>query len=203
MTSEYIKNYKKEIMKCINELKNKNTVYKQIPNLLTFSRAALIPISSILFLTNHPIIGIIYTVLIEATDLFDGRLARKWNVQSKFGADLDAFCDKVMFLSLSIPLIISYPLVLINFLLEASISIINVIGRIKGLNTKTVFSGKVKTCFLSLMLISGYLVKFFELPLPVLNILIGITFITQIIALINYIKEYKKMNKEHKSKKSI
>lgn len=203
MTSEYIKNYKKEIMKCINDLKNKNTVYKQIPNLLTFSRAALIPISSILFLTNHPIIGIIYTVLIEATDLFDGRLARKWNVQSKFGADLDAFCDKVMFLSLSIPLIISYPLVLINFLLEASISIINVIGRIKGLNTKTVFSGKVKTCFLSLMLISGYLVKFFELPLPALNILIGITFITQIIALINYIKEYKKMNKEHKSKKSI
>lgn len=195
---EYIKKYKEELRKCFKDLKRKNTFYKQIPNILTFSRAALSPISSALFLTGHPVVGVIFTGGLLLTDLFDGKLARRWDAQSKFGADLDAFCDKIMFLWLALPLIISNPIVLLNFIFEGAISWVNVFGRMKGLNTKTVFSGKVKTCFLSLMLISGYFVQFLDLNVSVLNTLVGITLVSQGIAFGNYIKEYKRLSNEKK-----
>lgn len=199
MVLEYIEKYKEEIKKCIEDLKRKDTAYRQVPNLFTFSRAALSPVSSILFLTGHPVFGVIFTASLLSTDLFDGKLARKWDVQSKFGADLDAFCDKIMFLWLALPLVVSNPIVLFNFLFEGAISLVNVFGRMKGLDTKTVFSGKVKTCLLSLMLISGYLVHFLNLPVSVLNTLVGFTFVSQGIAFTNYISEYKRMNNEKMS----
>ena len=198
MVLEYMNKYKDEIKRCINDLKCKNAFYKQIPNLLTFSRAiGVIPIN-ILYFTGNIIPSVILTGLILSTDLFDGKLARKWNVQSSFGADLDAFCDKIMFLGLSIPLIISNPIVLLNFIFEGAISLVNVLGRVNGINTRTVMSGKVKTCFLSLMLIMGYLTQFLNLPIHMFNILVGITFVSQGIAFSNYIKEYKRMNNEKK-----
>lgn len=195
--------YKEEIKKCIEDLKHKDTFYKQIPNLLTFSRAVGAPFISAMFITGHLVIGVVSTVLLLSTDLFDGRLARKWNVQSKFGADLDAFCDKIMFLGLSLPLLISNPLVLLNFIMEGAISGVNVLGRINGLDTKTVFSGKVKTCFLSLMLGIGYMVQFLNVPVSLLKVLVGITFISQGFAFANYVIEYNKMKKIKLNEKNI
>ena len=123
-----------------------------------------------MFLMGYPVAGVIATALLCFTDMIDGKLARKWNVVSKFGADLDAFCDKIMFLGLSIPLLVGNPIVILNFMLEGIISLINVLGRINGLNTKTVFSGKVKTWFLLTMLGVGYLVQYLNLPVNFLNV---------------------------------
>lgn len=193
MVREYINKYKEEIEKCINDLKHKDTFYKQIPNLLTFSRlVGMIPIN-ILFFTGNTIPAIILTGLILSTDFFDGKLARKFNVQSKFGADLDAVCDKFMFLGLSLPLIVSNPVLISNFIMEGIISFINVLGRVEGLDTKTIFAGKIKTWFLSGSILAGYLVKFFDISNSLLNVLAYITLGSQIITVDNYIKEYKKM----------
>lgn len=193
MVREYIDKYVEEVKKCINDLKHKDTFYKQIPNLLTFSRlVGMIPIN-ILFFTGNTIPAIILTGLILSTDFFDGKLARKFNVQSKFGADLDAICDKFMFLGLSLPLIISNPVLITNFIFEGIISFINVLGRVKGLDTKTIFAGKIKTWFLSGSILAGYLVKFFSINSSILNILSYITLGSQIITVDNYIREYKKM----------
>jgi len=190
--------YKKEIKKCFDDMKNIKTFYKQIPNLLTFSRALFGPFVSVMFLMGHPIVGVISTAMLCFTDMIDGKLARKWNVVSKFGADLDAFCDKIMFLGLSIPLLVGNPLVLLNFILEGIISLINVLGRINGLDTRTVFSGKVKTCFLLVMLGVGYLVQYLNVPVMYLNTMIGLTFISQGIAISDYIKEYHRLDIDKK-----
>lgn len=196
MVREYINKYKEEVNRCIEDLKHKDTFYKQIPNLLTFSRlVGTIPIN-ILYFTGNVIPAIILTGLILSTDFFDGKIARKFNVQSKFGADLDAVCDKFMFLGLSIPLIINNPILISNFILEGIISFINVLGRVKGLDTKTLFSGKIKTWFLSGSLVAGYLVQFFLINSSLLNILSYVTFGSQIITIDNYVKEYKKLKNE-------
>ena len=196
-------NYKEEFKKCLKDFSSFKTFYRQIPNLLTFSRALGAPVISFLFLKGYLRIGIISTLFLFLTDAIDGKLARKWEVESKFGADLDAFCDKIMFLGLSIPLLMSNPIVLINFISEGIISLINVVGRINGLNTKTVFSGKVKTWFLSFMLGMGYLVKFFKFPTFALNLMVGLTFISQGVAVFDYIKEYKIMKKEKNEKINV
>lgn len=190
MIKENLNEYKEEFKKCINDLKNRKTMYKQIPNLITIARPIGIIPANILFFTGHPILAIILTGLLLTTDLIDGKLARKWNVQSKLGADLDAVGDKIMFLGMSLPIIVSNPIMIINILLEGAISYVNVLSKLKGLNPKTVYSGKVKTCFLSAALLTGYLSSVFGITNNIFKILVGLTCISQSITLYDYITKH-------------
>lgn len=196
MIKEFLNKYRDDFDNCKKDLTDIKTWYRQIPNLLTISRPiGMIPVN-ILFFTGNVIPAVILTGCLLITDFFDGKLARKWNVQSKLGADLDAVGDKIIFLGLSLPLLVNYPSMIINFLGEAMISLINTNGVIKGYDVKTVFSGKVKTWFLSITLVMGYLVQFFKVPISILRGLTIVTAISQGIALKDYITEYNKMSKE-------
>ena len=71
---------------------------------LTFVRAPLILIGGALAIINAitPSYLLLYLalglmILSAFTDLFDGQLARKWNVTSKFGALADPLMDKIFF----------------------------------------------------------------------------------------------------------
>ena len=180
--------YMAEFKNCLNDLKHKETVYKQIPNLLTVSRPiGMIPVN-ILFFTGNMVPGIILLGILLSTDFFDGKIARKYGIVSKFGADLDAICDKIMALGLMIPLVFSTPLLIFNILLEVIIASLNVMGRITGVDMKTLFSGKVKTWFLSLTLGLGYLVKFIPACSPMLIVSSIATLIAQIKTGLDYQK---------------
>ena len=201
MVLEYIEGYKNEIENSIRDMKHKDTFYKQIPNLLTFIRLiGAIPAGIMYYLNTKIFIGAIS--ILWFTDAIDGRIAKKFNAQSKLGADMDAFADKIMFLGSSIPLLGIFPILIFNFMMEGVISSINVFGRMKGLNTKTVLSGKVKTVLLALTLISGYLVQFFGMSLSILNLLIGLTSLLQIVSIKDYISEFKRMDKDLKKREN-
>lgn len=189
---KYLNVYKEDFDNCLEYAKNIKTWYKLIPNLLTIARPiGMIP-ANILFFTGNVVPALILTGCLLITDFFDGRLARKWNVQSKLGADLDAVGDKVMFLGMALPLLINYPVILINILGEAFITAVNVKGRINGLDMKTVYSGKIKTWFLSFTLGLGYLVQFFHLPVSILRLLSVVTGVSQCVVLNDYISMYNK-----------
>lgn len=196
MIKKYIKNNKTELKQCIEDLKHKDRFYKQIPNLLTFLRLIGGIPAGILFYLGLPYLSITLIAFLWITDAVDGRVARKYHLQSKIGADMDAFADKIMCLSSSIPLLASLPGLIINLVLEAIISLINVLGRVKGLETKTVLSGKVKTVSLAGTLILGYLHQFLNLPMIIFSLMNSITVIAQSIAIKDYIIKFNKMNKE-------
>lgn len=186
MRLEYKNKYKDEFKRCIKELKHKDTFFKQIPNLLTFFRAiSMIPVN-ILFFLGKPILGIIWASLALLTDFFDGKIARKYNIQSEFGADLDAVCDKIVFLGLSLPLVLNNIIILINLFLEGLIAYVNIKGRMNGRDTSTIFAGKVKTWILSITLIVGYLTSFLGLPMEIFTSLIVVSALSQSCALIKY-----------------
>ncbi len=188
--------YKDDLKNCLNDLKNVKTWYKQIPNLLTISRPlGMIP-ANILFFTGNVLPAIILTGCLLLTDLFDGKLARKWNVQSKLGADLDAVGDKIMFLGMALPIAVINPMIIINILLEGAIAGVNVMGRLQGLDTKTVYMGKIKTCFLSLLLLMGYVTHFINVPSIIWDIIMMTTCVTQGMTLGSYVNKYKKMKNE-------
>ncbi|MFC2158779.1 CDP-alcohol phosphatidyltransferase family protein [Acidobacteriota bacterium] len=67
--------------------------------LFTIFRIPLAVTFGIIFLTTSSQLSLIVCLalllLIEATDLFDGPLARKFNVASEFGATLDPFSDSI------------------------------------------------------------------------------------------------------------
>lgn len=76
-----------------------------IVNAVTFGRVPFVVLFMVLAIIHayapHPGLAIVATaslVIASLTDLYDGKLARKWNVVSKFGAMADPLMDKVFYL---------------------------------------------------------------------------------------------------------
>lgn len=75
---------------------------KNIPNILTLLRIALIPVLVSAFYIearfSHYIVTGIF-IFASITDYFDGFLARIWKAQSSFGRMLDPIADKMLVIS--------------------------------------------------------------------------------------------------------
>ena len=73
---------------------------KHIPNILTVTRIAVIPIIILTFYFEDAVfahkLGATLFVLACVTDFLDGYLARKFNLQSSFGIMLDPIADKLL-----------------------------------------------------------------------------------------------------------
>lgn len=72
---------------------------KDIPNFLTLSRYATVPLFIIAWYLPFPWgnwLPLILVLLACLTDFFDGYLARKWQVQSELGRLLDPNADKLL-----------------------------------------------------------------------------------------------------------
>ena len=67
---------------------------KYVPNILTSFRIISIPFIIVLFNLNKIELAIIIAIFTAITDCFDGYIARKFKVESEFGAKLDAVSDK-------------------------------------------------------------------------------------------------------------
>ena len=69
------------------------------PTLLTIARILLLPVIVAVFYINapwaRPLCCAIFLIA-AVTDWLDGYLARKWNIESEFGAFLDPVADKLM-----------------------------------------------------------------------------------------------------------
>ncbi|MEX2452092.1 MAG: CDP-diacylglycerol--glycerol-3-phosphate 3-phosphatidyltransferase [Rhodospirillales bacterium] len=71
----------------------------KLPNILTFSRIAAIPVVAMLLLLPEPLGNwLAFAVYVYAcvTDFFDGYLARAWEQQSSLGKFLDPIADKLL-----------------------------------------------------------------------------------------------------------
>lgn len=78
-----------------------------IVNAITFSRVPFIVLFMILALLNEygtsssmiaALVALVCLIIAALTDLFDGLLARRWNVSTNFGAMADPLMDKVFYL---------------------------------------------------------------------------------------------------------
>ena len=69
---------------------------KNVPNILSGFRLALIPAFAMLFLTGQRELSGIMFMLAACTDALDGYIARKYDAISKLGRILDPVADKLM-----------------------------------------------------------------------------------------------------------
>ncbi len=160
---------------------------KFIPNILTSIRIISIPFIVTLFTLDRIDLAIIIAFFTAITDCFDGYIARKFNVQSEFGAKLDAVSDKFFAIGLLITLSIKFPILLISLILEIIISMINLYLHFKYKKTKSLLIGKIKTWFLFLNVIMGFISCFNSNFILIMNIILIITITLQIISIIFYI----------------
>lgn len=79
-----------------------------IPNLLSVIRIILIPIFAYLFLKGNQIAALVILAVSGLTDLFDGKIARRFNQVSALGKILDPVADKLTQITIAVILFVLF-----------------------------------------------------------------------------------------------
>ena len=132
--------------------------YKWIPNLLTSSRIFLVPVFLYFLFSDFShgkLLALIFFVIAAITDAYDGKIARKHNIVTKFGIFFDPLADKFlvlsafyafMFISELDTTIKLWMIILISFR-DILVTLLRTIMQYKGITMITSKLGKIKTAF--------------------------------------------------------
>ena len=199
----------------LNELfENWNT----IPNWLSFFRIAMIPVFSVLFIKDMYIPAFIVMIVAALTDLFDGKIARKYNMVSNLGKILDPVADKLSQMAIVIILIVKFwndaiKYVLFLFIVKELLMIIGGLLLLsKGLKPSAAeMWGKVATTVFYVFMIAIIAIGGQESALAgveafqpiilshtIVNIMIIISAILTFVSLFSYVPGFVKQLKEGK-----
>lgn len=197
--------------------------WKTIPNFLSYLRLLLIPAIAVLFVKGYLgwSIGLIF--LSGLTDLFDGKIARKFNQVSDLGKILDPVADKLTIITVAVLLfwdfrnaedatVRAFGWVFLLFLLKDLVMIIGgLLMLIVGLRPSAAeIYGKVATCVfygVVLAVVSfgpsvGALTSIFTMPTWLMFALVIIALIATFVALLSYAPGTIRQFKENKAAKS-
>ena len=184
-----------------------------IPNLLTAVRIALVPVFAVLYLKGELIAAVIVLVISGLTDLFDGKIARRFNQVSALGKILDPVADKltqitvailllIKFLQAENPIIHAFGYVFIVFLAKEGFMVLGGLAMlIVGLRPGAAeMPGKVATVvFYVVMTVIfafgpevGALQSLWTMPAVLTGILVVISAIMCLIAMASYVPGIKK-----------
>ena len=133
-----------------------------LPNKLTILRVLLIPVFVLFMLTDlggsaGKWISVVIFIIASLTDLFDGKIARKYNLVTNFGKFMDPLADKLLVCSAMICLIekgsLASWIVIIIVAREFIISGFRLVASDNGIVIAASYWGKFKTTFQMLMII--------------------------------------------------
>lgn len=79
-----------------------------VPNLLSFLRILMVPVFIVLFEKGYTLWAVLVLAVSGLTDLFDGKIARRFNQVSELGKILDPIADKLTQISVAIVLFIVF-----------------------------------------------------------------------------------------------
>ena len=134
----------------------------KIPNILTITRIASMPIFAVLFLVNFPyhflVAGLLYVVL-DFTDIFDGVIARKYKCVSDFGKFWDPVADKIM-MTVALVCMVAYGIcwtqwagalmTILMIVRDLAVNGLRMMAASKGKVMAADMGGKVKTWFINI-----------------------------------------------------
>lgn len=196
--------------------------WNTIPNWLCFLRIALIPVFSVLFIKEYYIAAFITMIVAALTDVFDGKIARKYNMVSNLGKILDPIADKLSQIAIVIILLFKFwnsvptlKYVLFLFILKEFLMVAGgALLMAKGMRPVAAeIWGKLATVVFYLFMIviiaigpNGALVGIslfapLELSNTVVFIMVVISAILAFASLFGYLPGFLRQLKENKSKK--
>ena len=142
--------------------------YKWIPNFLTSTRILLVPVFLYCLFSDFShgkLLALIVFVTAAITDAYDGKIARKYNIESKFGIYFDPLADKLLVLSafygfMFLPILSTtvklWMIILISFR-DIFVTLMRTLMQYKGVTMITSKAGKLKT-FLQITTINFILI---------------------------------------------
>ena len=154
--------------------------HKWIPNFLTSTRILLVPVF-LYFLfadfSHGKLLALIVFIAAAVTDAYDGKIARKHNIVTKFGIFFDPLADKFLVLSafyafMFFPILSTtvklWMIILISFR-DIVVTFLRMIMQYKDITMITSKLGKIKTAlqFITIHLILIFLIlKSYSVALP-------------------------------------
>lgn len=174
-----------------------------IPNLMGYFRIILIPVFIWRYITADSITDYRIAAIIVAnsglTDMFDGKIARRFHMITPLGKALDPIADKLTQGAMALCLVFRYqwmvPLLILFIIKEGFMGIMGILLLRKGkMLNGAMWFGKVCTAVLYVMMFILFL--FPSIPLTVANVLIIICIGFMLLSLFMYIPVFSKMNKE-------
>ena len=166
-----------------------------LPNKLTIIRVCLIPFFVAALLFDHGnnytmrIVANVLFIVASLTDLFDGKIARKYNLVTNFGKFMDPLADKLLVCSALICLIelgqLPAWVVIIIISREFIISGFRLVAADNGIVIAASYWGKFKTTFQ----MAAVILMIFNIPALTLvtNIVVVIAVALTIISLVDYV----------------
>ena len=201
-----------------DNIKDLFTNWNTIPNWMCFVRIALIPVFTVMFIKGMYIPAFIVMIVAALTDVFDGKIARKFNMVSNLGKMLDPIADKLSQMAIVIILIVKFwdgylKYILFLFIVKELLMIIG--GAVllsKGMRPVAAeVWGKVATVvfytFMIIIIALGgkgcalYNVGFFKpfiLPEWLITVMVVISAILAFVSLFGYLPGFLKQIKENK-----
>lgn len=181
-----------------------------IPNIMSYVRIILIPVFMALYLsadsTSDYIIAAAVMGVSALTDLFDGKIARRFNMVTELGKILDPVADKLTHAAIAVALSFRYPLmrtlIAVFVAKELFMGIMGLIMMMKGKHMNGAqWYGKLCTAVLFTVLF--VLLLYVEIPCLAANILIIICMAVMALSLICYIVFYIRMAKGVPNEKNL
>ncbi len=189
-----------------------------IPNLLSVIRIALIPVFAVMYLQGNQILAIIILAVSGLTDLFDGKIARRFNQVSALGKILDPVADKLTQITIAVILFIcfrnssssminAFGWVFLVFLIKEGIMVVGGLVMLL-LNIRpgaAEMPGKVATCtFYGVMILViafgpdvGVLTNLWTMPDIMTGILVVVAACTCVFAFASYMPETYRQFRDH------
>ena len=189
-----------------------------IPNLLSVIRIALIPVFAVMYLQGNQILAIIILAVSGLTDLFDGKIARRFNQVSALGKILDPVADKLTQITIAVILFIcfrnssssminAFGWVFLVFLIKEGIMVVGgLVMLLMNIRPGAAeMPGKVATCtFYGVMILViafgpdvGVLTSLWTMPDIMTGILVVIAACTCVFAFASYMPETYRQFRDH------
>lgn len=169
-----------------------NLFQKNIPNILTILRLAVVPLFVFYMLNGQTYEAIIVFLAAEFTDVLDGIIARRFNLISDFGKVADPFADKLMQLAALFMLaekqmiycIVPWAVLLLDLFMV--IGGIYVIKNKKKVDVSSKWFGKLTSALLFVTI----MLTFFGAPRIVTDIMLIVCVTLALLSVIMYIRNY-------------
>ncbi|HZK73390.1 MAG TPA: CDP-diacylglycerol--glycerol-3-phosphate 3-phosphatidyltransferase [Clostridia bacterium] len=171
-----------------------------VPNVLTLSRLAAIPLLMILLVVRfegHDQIAAVLFLIFSFTDTLDGQIARRRDLVSDLGKFLDPLADKLFVLSVLIVLVqeglVAAWVVVVIFSRELLITILRSVAATQGRIISAAPMGKTKTATQMAAVTLLILQRPYPIVVPLADLAIGIAILFTVASGVDYLWRYRRV----------
>jgi CDP-diacylglycerol--glycerol-3-phosphate 3-phosphatidyltransferase len=171
-----------------------------VPNVLTLSRLAAIPLLMVLLLVRfegHDQIAAVLFLAFSFTDTLDGQIARRRGLVSDLGKFLDPLADKLFVLSVLIVLVqedlVAAWVVVVIFSRELLITILRSVAATQGRIIAAAPMGKTKTATQMVAVTLLILQRPYPILVPLADLAVGIAIIYTVASGVDYLWRFRRV----------